>query len=220
MRNIIRVCWLLIFCFFSLSLRAQQASVVNRVGEPKWEVGTDLLWLIDKNTIPKYALLVRRQIGQHGAIRLRGGYLKNSVQPHLLNENNQDESVLIRIGYEYQRVLSVKNGTTKSLVYGGLDLFSRYQYDSFLVQNATLNPGQITNIRVNEITRDKGGACFVGFKYFLTTYLSLSAESSFQVSSLYFSQAGSTVGFNSEISYRIGSYQLLPLNTVNLSFHF
>lgn len=207
------------FFWFS-TVFAQQAPISDLVAQPKWEIGTDLLWLINKQTLPKYSLLVRRRIGQSGAFRIRGGYLKNSNQPQLLSENNQNEYSLIRIGYEYQKKLSVKGGLVKSLLYGGLDVFSRYQFDSYLLQNTSLTPGQITNIRVNEITRDKGGACFIGFKYYATTYLSVSAESSFQVSSLSFSQAGSTAGFNSEISYTVGSYQFLPLNTVNLSFHF
>lgn len=206
--------------FGAFVVKAQQTPISDIVIQPKWEVGTDLLWLIDKNTLPKYSLLIRRQIGQHGAVRFRGGYLKNSTQPHLLSENNQDEATLIRVGYEYQKKLSIKSGPTKSLVYTGIDVFFRYQFNSFLIQNTTLNPGQITNIRVNEVTRDRGGTCFIGFKYFMTSYLSLSAESSFQLSSLYFSQAGSAAGFSSEINYTVGSYQFLPLNTVNLSFHF
>lgn len=215
--------WLIIviLSLFSYSATlAQQNPITNLVDQPKWEIGTDLLWLIDKNTLPKYSLLVRRKIGQHGAIRLRGGYTKKSVQPHFPNENEDNQYSLIRIGYEYQKNLSLKNGSVKSLVYGGLDLFSRYQFDSFQLENTITNPGQVLVVRVNETTNDKGGAAFIGFKYFLTTYISLSAESSFQLSSLQFSSRGSAPGFNSGIDYTVGTYQFLPLNTINFSFHF
>lgn len=222
MRDTIRVGWLLFFYFFSHSLLAQQASVVDAVSQPKWEVGTDLLWLIDKNTLPKYALLVRRQIGQHGAVRLRGGYLKNSNYL-AFREFNSNTASLIRIGYEYQKPLSTLKGSTKSMLYGGVDYFWRYENNRYGIYDVqTPAPTVGTGLGTNDITHERGGAAFIGFKYFVTTYLSFSVESSFQISHVDYSQEerGFNSGYYAYNELSRDSYQFLPLNTITLSFHF
>ena len=216
---------LLLFCLLIVALiaSAQQRPVTDLTSQPKWEVGTDLLGLIDKNTLPKYSLLIRRQMGQHGAIRLRGGYQKDPTYLSWRQANNNTSS-LIRIGYEYQKPLSSLAGSTKSLIYGGIDVFSRYEKD-YVEDYVTPYPAPYvgTGTAILSTTREKGGAIFIGFKYFLTHYLSLSVESSFQISQVRYSQR--ETAFLRQYDYVIdflprSDIQFLPINTVNLSFHF
>lgn len=222
MKDTTRICWLLFLFIPTHSLLAQERITENLISQPKWEVGMDLLWLIDKNTLPKYTLLVRRQIGQHGAIRLRGGYLKNSNYL-AFRELNYNTASLIRIGYEYQKPLSTLKGNTKSMLYGGVDYFWRYENNLYEIYNVqTPAPTTGTGLATHDITHERGGAAFIGFKYFVTSYLSFSVESSFQISHVDYSQEEQ--GFNSAYyAYNElprDSYQFLPLNTLMLSFHF
>ncbi|WP_338868516.1 hypothetical protein WBJ53_17735 [Spirosoma sp. SC4-14] len=220
-----RTIYFLFFLFVFISpgiTNAQQVPIANLVEEPKWEVGTDLLWLIDKNTLPKYSLLVRRKIGQHGAIRLRGGYLKNSNYM-AFRQFDYNTASLIRIGYEYQKVLSTQKNSTKSLVYGGIDYFWRYENNYYYIWDIP-NPAPYvgTGAIITEITHEQGGVLFIGYKYFVTRHLSLSAESSFQISHINYSQdeRGFTSGYHAYNEFPRTSYQFLPLNTLTLSFHF
>jgi hypothetical protein len=222
MRYFLRVTWLLSLCWSPFFSTAQQRPTAELVHDPKWEIGTDLLWLIDKNTLPKYSLLVRRKIGQYGAIRLRGGYLKNSTDL-AFRQNNYNTASLIRIGYEYQKVLSTREDNTKSLVYGGLDYFWRYEnndYDIYDLANNGVNLALTINTK--DITHERGGAAFVGFKYFVTTYMSFSVESSFQASHVKYSQQerGLSSRYSAYNEWQRDSFKVLPINTLTISFHF
>jgi len=219
-------CLLFTICIsFSLGLatsNAQQEPITNLVTKPKWEVGMDLLWLVNKNTLPRYSLLVRRKIGQHGAIRLRGGYLKNSNYM-AFRDFNYNTASLIRVGYEYQRALSTQKNSVKSLVYGGLDYFWRYENNYYYIWDIqSPAPYTGTGVIVTEITHEHGEAVFIGFKYFVTNYLSLSTESSLQISHINYSQeeVGFTNGYHALNTWPRNTYQLLPINTLTLSFHF
>lgn len=208
--------------FFSFITVAQPKKSDNLVENPKWEVGTDLLWLINKNTLPYYTILIRRKIGKYGAVRLRGGYQKNSNYLSF-RQFDFNTASLIRLGYEYQKPLSRLNGTTKSLLYGGVDYFWRYLNNYYYIYDIQ-NPAPYIGAGVisTEITHEQGGAAFIGFKYFATHYLSLSVESSFQISHVNYSQEerGFTSGYFAYNLFPRNSFQVLPLNTITLSFHF
>ncbi len=201
---------------------AQNSSIDDVVTGTKWEVGTDLLWLIDKNTLPKYSLLFRRKVGQHGAIRLRGGYLKNANYLAFRRYDFNTAS-LLRLGYEYQKVLSRQNGGEKLLLYGGVDYFWRYENNHYYIWDLVNPPPYVgTGVITTDITREQGGALFIGFKYFIRKNISLSAESSFQVSHVAYSQdeRGFVSGYRTYNEFPRDSYQLLPINVLNLSVHF
>lgn len=212
----------ILLLFWGFEALGQRISISDLVDEPKWEVGADLLWLINKNTLPKYSLLARRKIGQHGAIRLRGGYLKNSDYLAFRQENYNIAS-LLRIGYEYQKPLSTLKDRTKSMFYVGLDYFWRYENNLNSYYDITTPAPYVgVGLTSKDITHEQGAAAFVGFKYFVTAYLSFSAESSFQISHVNYSQEerGFTSRWYAYNEFPRDSYQLLPLNTVIISFHF
>lgn len=222
MDYILRINWLLSLCCLSFFSSAQQVPTIDLVNEPKWEIGIDLLGLIDKNILPNYSLLVRRKVGQHGAIRVRGGYLKNSTDL-AFRELNYNTASLIRIGYEYQKTLSKRGTIARSLVYGGLDYFWRYENNMYTIYDLPNNGLNLAlSITTNDITHEKGGVAFVGFKYFLTTYLSFSLESSFQASRVNYSQneRGLANNYHAYNEFQRDSFKLLPINTVMVSFHF
>ncbi|MGA0555342.1 hypothetical protein ACO2Q8_01735 [Larkinella sp. VNQ87] len=203
-------------------VQAQGLTKDSVSSQPKWEVGTDLLGLLNKNTLPNYSLLVRRKVGRNGAFRLRGGYIKNS-EYIAFRDRNYNQASLLRIGYEHQKILTISKGAIKSRMYGGIDLFSRYQRDNYSIWDIpNPEPYSGTGVDVIETTQERGGAALIGFQYFVTRFLSLSIESSFQISRVFYSQneRGFASGYHTYLEFPRNSYQFIPINTIGLSFHF
>lgn len=65
--------------------------------KPKWEVGTDLLWLVGKNTLPDYSIFARYKLSEENVLRLRVGTSVSEVKksfPRLSDERG----FMLRLG--------------------------------------------------------------------------------------------------------------------------
>ena len=96
-------------CLFALltPLFGLHGQVLPKEKTLKWEVGTDLLWLVNKNILPRYSLMLRRNIGKYGAIRVRGG--GDSYSSATTSYDGQDSKAYqVRAGYEYRTFLRDK----------------------------------------------------------------------------------------------------------------
>ncbi len=204
-----------------LLIGSNLAAQTTDTDKPKWEIGTDLLWLINKNTLPEYSLLVRRQIGEKGALRSRIGIATSEANrsiPRLWDKGNY----MIRIGYERHKQLE------KNLIaYYGLDL--HYSYSKKILESPVFN-NWLTPLYLNEFlgaqgnyltsaTRAIGLIGVVGFRYKLSNYLSVSAESNLNV---YGGRQSLDVPFPFYKSYTYVGYHeitISPISTINFSFH-
>ncbi|TAH29525.1 MAG: hypothetical protein EAZ06_06255 [Cytophagales bacterium] len=229
--NKVKSLLLLMILYFSASLisKAQDTTKVSKETQKplKWEIATDLLWLIDKNTLPKYTLFGRyhykTKSGKDRAIRVRVGgefssntiYIPNSPSPSLLQEKIK---LVARVGYEWR-----KKYQKTTLIYGldaSLDLNRDYQ-----TANGS-NPigGAFTGSDGDRVLTSQIVA-FIGFQYHLSSKISLSMESAFNFGyadskSLYtrnFVNSGSG-SKSSNFALFISNFNLLQV--LNLSYHF
>ncbi|MFD2937560.1 hypothetical protein [Spirosoma flavum] len=197
---------------------AQKSTAVRLMNQTKWEVGTDLLWLINKNILPRYALTVRRNVGTHGAIRIRGG--ADSYGSATTSYDVQESRAYqIRLGYEYRTFL---NDNHAYIFYG---LEALYAHDVEFFYDYTLPTTSIGLLAGNSLQYplwrttqvEKGGSAFFGYKRFLNATFSVSVESSFQYSIWNDHVLRSGLG---ETDYHSVNYRVFPLTTVNISVHF
>lgn len=174
---------------------------------PKWEVGADLLWLINKNTLPKYSVLAKRLISPKSAVRLRGGINFTPPMEDIVNDYDRKEYYL-RGGYEKRKMLS---GPKLSLIYG-VDALYRYQRDFFYDLS-----GPVNNPYLLITTEEFGASVFVGVRFSVHKNISLSTESSFQATRNQTNKIRIGVGAR---QYDYPSFQSFPLNTINIGIHF
>ena len=180
--------------------------------DTKWAVGPDLYGLINKNVLPKYTLFVRYKLGNKGAVRLRGGFNIYDVdRQYLLYDFNEEKVYTFRVGYE--RVKAIHKQSL--LLHYGAEYV--YFFDSILryEQNSPLPIKAITAVRYSE----NGGAAFIGCRYFLIPALSISFESSFQLTNSFVSRL--TPGLISLAPKpSTNTFNLFPVNSLNVCFHF
>ena len=180
----------------------------------KWDISTDLLWLINKNNLPATSILVRKNMEYknhlNGAIRLRVGLSFNnseqinnnpSVFPpdSLLARKSKVLSTVFRLGYEWQLQKS-----RYQFYYGG-DIQFNYRHERGTSVSYTSGNVNVYN---------GGGIAFIGCKYFIDSHVSFSAEASYSVLYTYYDSPISV--FNTKTL----ETQLTPLSVVNLSYHF
>ena len=113
--------------WFSVSpvVLAQDMEYEQAILPKSWEVGTDLLWLINKNQLPPSNIFVRRNLetqkGTRHGWRLRVGAdvsIRDSVNVTDPIDNELNETyLLLQIGHEWQYSVS-----EKALLYFGADL--------------------------------------------------------------------------------------------------
>ncbi len=186
--------------FFSYTLHAQNAN--------KWEIATDFLWLIDKNTLPKYSILVKRSISEKGKIRLRIGYDKNSSYAQLIKNEGGNKALLIRLGYEHTYQLSHPDFQ----IYFGLE--GSYSYSTRIYSGYFDPVSQITELNRDDIT--KGGIVGVlGFRYLINESFSVSTESTVSVS-----RVGLKTLKRTNYQTSINEFLVSPISVLNFSFHF
>lgn len=84
---------------FGSELKAQES--------PKWEIGTDLLWLVGKNSLPDYSLFSRWHYKPNRAFRIRIGtdVQTNPIRPRKVFKAN----FMIRLGHEWSKQIAKKN---------------------------------------------------------------------------------------------------------------
>ena len=170
LKNTTRLLFLFILGFGS-ELRAQQT--------PKWEIGTDLLWLVGKNSLPEYSLLGRYKLSEENVLRARIGVASSDTK-HVVPRLQDKRNLLFRLGYERNRLLSDDLG-----IYFGSDILYQYNQGYILNPSEDYKPyysalyvlGQFP-FPIKLVTNELGYVAFVGIKYHLTDNLSVSMESS------------------------------------------
>lgn len=227
--------FLLLALFFSIELLQAQTlndrddNTQHVIPKKSWEVGTDLLWLIDKNNLPANNLLLRRNYttenGIRHAWRLRIGVdvsSKDSVNINDPVDNQLNETyLLIRMGHEWQYLVE-----EKALLYFGGDLqfiYDRTDEKRLLAGNHSESLYQETlSIYIPSIS------VLIGARYHIKPWLSISMESTFEAAyrirrnpfkttSVEFPDSEGDHGFEDSETVQLS---LFPISNINLTFHF
>ncbi|TAG02814.1 MAG: hypothetical protein EAZ44_06760 [Cytophagia bacterium] len=211
--NKVKSLLLLMILYFSASLisKAQDTTKVSKETQKplKWEIATDLLWLIDKNTSPKYNMMVRYNFqtknGKNRAYRLQiggnfYGYEDNTIYSEEININP-------RLGYEWQK----KKGKFVMNYGGSLD-FSylkkvNRQYSASL-QSTAQQYFEGTNYGVSG---------FIGIKYYLSECFSFSIENTLFTGFGFDQNPPST---DSRSILKKWFVNFVPINFIQFSFYF
>lgn len=145
-----------------------------------WEVGTDLLWLINKNQLPPINIQIKKHLKENSALRFRVG-LKYNTNDSSYNSlgwpgppyESRNFTGFIRAGWETESKLKGKLS-----FYKGIDLGFWYERD---ILNWTRYWVEVdTYIRYNDSrnTFTYEILPFLGFKYYFSDAISISLESS------------------------------------------
>ena len=149
------------------SLNAQnQTSTI-----PKWEVGIDLLWLINKNKLPEYSMLIKLYHKPLQAWRIRFG-ADFRTAPGTNVRNVDKANFMLRLGHEWG-----KNVTKNMVVYGGGE--AHYQKDEILYWLLPTPP--VFPYYSPAFSWQLGGVGFIGCRYSVSSVFSVALESSFKV---------------------------------------
>lgn len=215
----------LLFLFilgFGSELRAQTKDTLNI----KWEIGTDLLWLLDKNSLPKYSIFARRILSDKSALRLRFG-ADIKTDPRNLGLGVEKASFLLRVGYEKRK----KMARNANMFWGFDAHFRKENIEAYLIQLPQVKP-----LYYPDYSWQLGGVAVLGFRYFLGDHFSISAESSLAAYYREFSSnhytGGSLIVINGNYTnggdfvflYRtnLKSFvlEMSPMQVLNFSYHF
>ncbi|MCF6352652.1 MAG: hypothetical protein L3J06_06545 [Cyclobacteriaceae bacterium] len=217
---------LILLNLLTCSLLAQDKKVEAMVST--WEIGTDLLWLIDKNQVPATSLFGRYNFtnkkNKQMAWRLRLGIntsRKDSSQIAAPQDNEKDIfAPYVQLGFEWQRSFN-----TKYLVFFGTDINFQYYQNKFSeIIYFDIGP-RLFQGTYKTITWGASG--FIGFKYFLTNWLSLSLESSLNLNyrirrdkdKVTLIDYPNSDGGKGEINVNELTIHFTPITVLNLSFY-
>ncbi len=161
----------------------------------KWEVATDLLWLINKNNIPASSIFVRRHFvtkkGKNVALRMRLGwdfdYDKKTSYDFDRQVSSQTLTNIIDETKKYAISPFLVLGYQKSIVYAkyeifyGVDVMLKYwagEEKTISVLSPTLNPigSQMFLSTIINKGASVGFQPIIGLKYYLSERFSLSSE--------------------------------------------
>lgn len=190
-----------------------------------WNVGTDLLWLIDKNTLPSTTLFVKRNVQPEnkkpGALRMRVGLGFDTIersltsgQPSLYEAKGFD--ILTRLGYEWQ----IQRG--KHQIFYGSDLHLEYNYRYTTVYV----PETQAKDEVESRNWNIGPVVFIGYQFFLTSQISFSTEATYGIiygrdwNSQKTSFPNTPDIDNVETVNNTWNSKIIPLYVINFHFHF
>jgi hypothetical protein len=199
-------------CVFQLQAQSKEAF------DPptgKWEVATDLLWLIDKNYYP-FSVFVR-QHGEKGAWRCRvGGSFKRQKDFLASPQLKVTHEYLLILGREWH----LQEPNRRIVPYVGLDAPVSY---SVVRERTDIRTSGQTFINNNFTTNISiGAAGLLGLRYHLSTHLSVSAEASFHLNyqrRKWFSRHNINPSKVASDFQWVG-FQLIPLQMLSLSYHF
>lgn len=217
----------LILCLFALlgPAHAQQDRPEAAFPRYKWELGTDLLFLVNRNTVPP-SVFVRLNSNHFTAWRFRvgGSYAANTSTPpgwiHLpsstgLTGIKTRMDAFLGVGREWQRDLG-----RFQLFYGSdiaFRLFSQRDKQGVFDQGKRFLPFR----RETSV----GLSPFIGMKYFIHPQVSVSAESHLDFYYRLLKLDSFAGNANGEISFSTDRWAYLladfrPLYVFHLSYHF
>lgn len=186
-----------------------------------WEVGIDLLWLIDKNQIPETSIFVRYHHKENEAIRFRIGvdlyYADTTLIVWSQKGKGGTVAPFIRMGYQWQKDVNER----LSYFYGG-DIGALYQKISIE------KPLRIIDLYYKTSkTLTLSIIPFLGLNYQLTPSICISTESSLDISYIYrrdedrivpISNPNTDGGGRGLFKSNIFKTTVLPISVVNLTF--
>lgn len=209
--------------FFLLTFIPFQSSFGQTNDSTKqWELGFDLLWLIDKQPLSFTTAFVRVNNPQKNkAWRLRFGGRLSYIEAPTNSIPSDDRFTEIRsfvaLGHEWQKEVAQDVS-----FYYGMDLGARLNYRRWEIPN-TSDP-TTRNIKEREWRFES--MPFVGFKYKFTNWLAASVESAMLLS--YGSKIQNTKVIEDSSSNIVDSYKhysnnasvsFYPFSLINLSFY-
>lgn len=203
--------------------------------KPKqWEIGVDLLPLLDKNNLPEKSFFVRYHLkDKNRAWRLRGGFDRNPIshyyptldvlEPYylkMLDENPLDKTWYLRPGMEWHL-----KTTPHSVFYVGGDIHLLYAYNKYGYDIGRKDNDFKIRQRVEYQVLKTGLAGFAGVSYFPYNWLSLSIESSLELFYLDMKDKLFNVSEYEKRLFGVGTHNRFifdchPILVFNLSFHF
>jgi hypothetical protein len=148
----------------------------------RYEVATDLLWLIDKNNVPRTSLFFRYNFRNRSqALRFRVGMenkrenSQRSVDDSItfIYEPARRRSYAVSVGYEWQKPFK------EWLLYSGVDLNFRYADTLSFVPNKRHWVNY--EAKYSEHSFIYGTSGFIGCKYFVNSKMAISFESCFSI---------------------------------------
>jgi hypothetical protein len=178
--NITRL-FLIFFIFLTCSAYGQTKNKkVERDTTRQWEIGLDLLWLIDKNQVPSTSIFARynftKDKSKKRALRFRLGVNTNLYDStQIVNPQDNEIDIFapyIRPGFEWQQAIN-----DKTSYFYGIDLSVLYYQNKF---KKIIYPGP-NLFQGTYKTWELGAVGFIGFKYKPTKWIALSVESSFNL---------------------------------------
>ena len=221
----------LLFCI-TASAQNQKSEKEIVIPQESWEVGTDLLWLIDKNQLPASNLFLRRNYttdkGARRAWRLRLGVDVSSRDSVNINDpidNELNETyLLLRFGHEWQYMVD-----EKALLYFGSDI--QFSYDRHYEKRilSLIDPPPFGSLLQDTRTiYTPGFIGFAGARYHPMPWIALSLEANLEV--LYRIKRNPSkvtpVPFPDEEDFNVfedsetATLKISPLSTLTISFHF
>lgn len=190
----------------------------------KWELGMDLLWLIDKQRQPAKTLFLRvNQLDKKKAWRFRVGVdgttIESSPNATPGDDDYKNFSPFLAIGHEWQKEIA-----DKTTFYYGFDIGSRFTKTSW---NIPFTDGY----RSSQIEAEEWyllTSPLIGFKYQVLDWLYISLESSLRYSYSTRTQVSKVVSntppndlLSQHEDYRkVSDLSFLPFSVVHLSFYF
>ncbi len=194
----------------------------------KWEVATDLLWLLDKNTVPATSVFFRRHT-QKGAWRLRVGvdFSHDMVQfpettgTSLNDQDSKNLTLFLQIGYQWNKPI-----TPKRNFYFGSDLFFKR---GRIFANNFVPIGLLEKHVIHIKNYQAGGNAFLGLQQYFGKQFSISGEMTFSAYYDYLNYKREQFEYpvddpnSSGGLHRIDrkfAFRFFPLYTFNVSYHF
>jgi hypothetical protein len=223
MKKLLSIILLMMICY-SHAMSQQRKTETPKIERHKWDVGLDLLWLIDKNVVPPslFLRLNTEKKGQLAAYRFRigGDYTErlnvvDSLSTTMLQTNL---NTFLCVGKEWQ-----KQWEQFQLFYG-TDIFLNFGYA--IVENARDEKGYFPRIRTTSL----GVSPLIGMRYFVHSNISFSTEAHFN---FYYREEYRRVvdrnnpqpspeGHTYSIVNRFQHFKMdiNPIYTLNLTYHF
>lgn len=216
----------LLLLLFTLVFGSELKAQVKDTLRLKWEIGTDLLWLLDKNSLPKYSIFARRTLSSNSALRFRmGADIKTDSRN--IGLGIEKASFLVRVGYEKQKKITRNGG-----IFWGLDAhFRKENIEGYLIQLPQVKP-----LYYPDYSWQLGGVVILGFRYFLGEHFSITAESSIATYYREFSSNNYSGGllivtgnnyassgswaFLSKTNLKSFVLEVSPMQVLNFSYHF
>ena len=231
------LCIILLVSVSSKSIGQTKDSNPNQyILTESWEIGTDLLWLINKNQLPPSNIFVRRNLetkkGTRHAWRLRLGADVSVLDSINVNDSFDNEInqtyLILQLGHEWQYQV-IEN----ALFYFGADLSFAFDRTYILQDRSVLVPSAAGPVRFKETNTiyTPGLSGIAGVRYHPQPWIALSLESSlitryrvkrnpFNTTSVLDAPPDApigTFGFEDSETFLL---RIIPIAFINVSFHF